>query len=374
VPTIAALAGDLPALLEFVGSASMALSENLRRSPAGAVGNLEVSVTSGAQAVEMAAPAWRSLEATEGATTAFQSLAVAKAMATAHHRRGEVPRIVVIRRAGRPVVVFPTVVTRWGGIRTVRFLGDPLIQYGDVIAAPDVSLEHLDAAWHAAADPSVASFAFLRKVRSDARIAPLLDLRTTIVAAHEAAEADTSQPYKAINARELRRMQRRLQERGEIVFDVLTGRAAQQATHEAIAMKRAWLADNASGPLRVARVCVGGQTAALEIGLLHEGRWCAFLGAMAPQFSKFGPGHVQMAQTIAHCHANGIASYDLLAPGDSYKSRIAHNSAAVRDYATSLSPIGWPSLCAARAIPGLKNLVARMAVSLMRTIRGSRVH
>ena len=170
----------------------------------------------------------------------------------------------------------------------------------------------------------------------------------------------------------------------------MAGGRALDAAGEAIALKRTWLAerglssgvigdteweaaiatlaDAATSPLRVARLSVDGQTAAVEIGFVHDDRWCAFLGAMAPEFAKCGPGHVQMAKTIAHCHEQGLARYDLLAPADSYKSRIAHGSTMVCDHAAALSPLGWPALAAARAIPAAKRLAARMPASLMRTI------
>lgn len=392
MPLSAALAGDIATVFDVLCNVGVMLPQTLRvqdTAPA-----CEVDVAVGSDAVTLAAPAWRSLQAAGGAATPFQTLGFAERLAEVHLRRGDVPRVVVVREAGRPMVVLPTVVTRWGGLPTVRFLGDPLIQYGDAVAAPDASMAHLEAAWKAAADPAAASFMFLRKVRADARIAPLVARHAVTVGRHEAPYIDTFQPQAANgrDMRELRRFRRRLQERGEVVFRVLQGREAQAAAREAVAIKRAWLAAHGLGssvidaadwreaiadlagaagsPLRAALLTVGGATAAVEIGFVHDGRWCAFLGAMAPDFAKAGPGQVQMAETVAYCREQGIATYDLLAPADPYKSRIAHGAVPLCDFAVALSAGGRAGLLAARALPALKRLAGRLPAGVLRIVAG----
>ena len=70
------------------------------------------------------------------------NLCLCEAVADAHRRKGETPRIVVVYDQGRPVLLFPTVVGRFCGVPTIRFLGDPLIQYGDVLASPAATPAH----------------------------------------------------------------------------------------------------------------------------------------------------------------------------------------------------------------------------------------
>ncbi len=391
---LTALAGDMFALLDTLGSAGVALSESVRRARTQCAG--EVSVAVGVDAVELAGPAWRAIEREGGATTPFQTHALAMELADAHERRGETVRVVVVHDGGRPVVVLPTVVTRWSGVTALRFLGDPLIQYGDALAAAGVPMRHLQTAWDAAADPAVAKLVYFRKVREDARIAPLLAKQATLLAVHDAPFVETAGApvANARDARELRRLRRRLQDTGETRLDILHGHDARVAAAEALSIKRAWLdargidssvigddawesallalAGRPASSLRVARLSVGGATAAVEIGLVHGDRWCAFLGAVAPDFARAGPGNVQMDDTIAYCREAGIATYDLLAPADPYKSRLAHGSAAVRDYAAALTASGWPGLLTARSIPTIKSLAARMPAALRRAVMAVR--
>jgi CelD/BcsL family acetyltransferase involved in cellulose biosynthesis len=128
------------------------------------------------------------------------------------------------------------------------------------------------------------------------------------------------------------------------------------------------LAGPGSTPLRVARLSVGGRTAAIEVGFVHERVWYAYIGATAPFAAKAGPGHVQMAELIAHCRAEHLATYDLQAPADPYKRTIAHGAIAVRDHAAMLTASGWLGLAAARAGPAIKQLLTRMPPGLRRAV------
>jgi CelD/BcsL family acetyltransferase involved in cellulose biosynthesis len=393
VPFTAALAGDITLLFDSLWGAGVALTESARKRRTAEA--CDVSVAEGADAMALAAPAWRDLERAGGASTPFQTHALAQRLAEAHLKRNETPRIVVVHDGGRPVVVLPTVVTRWSGVATVRFLGDPLIQYGDALALPEASDADLDAAWRAAADPRVAQLIYLRHVRADARIAPALARHAAIVASARAPHVDTAASTPSAHAaKELRRLRRRLDERGPVSFEILQGPEAGKATREAIDLKREWLAargassavigdrdweaallalaSDEGSPLRMARLSVGGRTAAVEIGLAHDGRWCAFLGALSPEFAKAGPGQVQMADTVAYCRDAGFACYDLMAPADPYKTRIAHGSAAVHSHAAALSPAGWPGLLLARMRPLAKRLAARMPSPARQVIQALR--
>lgn len=389
MPWTAALAGDLSLFTETIWSAAAALAERARRQR-----ERTVEVATGADAVNRAAPAWRAIERAGGAATPFQSLDFAACAAQVHLRRGETPRIAVVSEAGRPMAVLPTVVRVWNGIRTIQFLGDPLIQYGDVAADPEAGPAHIQAAWHAAADPAAGQFVYLRKVRADARIAPLLGSATTVVAEHEAPFIAVQAPaaVSARDARELRRLRRRLAELGETKFEVLHGAVARFAVAEALACKRGWLDARGLGSsvvgdpdweqalialadapqLRVARLSVGGRTAAVEIGLVHGGRWCAYLGALAPEFAKAGPGQIQMADTVAHCRDNGLATYDLLAPADEYKRRMTRQAIPVRDHAAALGAGGRFGLLLARLVPLAKGWTGRLPRGLRRSLLGAR--
>ena len=96
----------------------------------------EIHIAEGDDAIALVADDWHRLVARGVGATPFQSFAFASEVAAAHLRRGETPRIVTVRRGGQPILIFPTVITTFMSLPVIRFLGDPLIQYGDVLVSP----------------------------------------------------------------------------------------------------------------------------------------------------------------------------------------------------------------------------------------------
>ncbi len=354
----------------------------------------EVAVFEGADAIEHAASAWQAIEDAGGVNSPFQSLAVARAAAPAHIANGEMPRIVTVRDGKRPMAVFPTVVGHWLGIPSIRFLGEPFVQYGDVIARPDAKATHLHAALAAAADERVASVAFFRRVRIDAVIAPILARRAAVVTDDGAPIVDLQDgaKLKSHHARELRRLRRRLSEQGDLVFEVVRGAATREILHETLQFKRDWLIERGlpsalfgnrhwervildlagarcgATEMMVARVLVGGTTAATEIGFVDRDTWFAYMGALSPDIARFGPGHILMDELMAWCRARGLKAYDLLPPIQPYKLALASRAIPARDYALALGLAGFAAILAARAVPTGKRMAAAAPLSWRRWI------
>ena len=377
------LAADLVASLEAIPGAMTALVNGARQSRAGA--RTVVSTFTGAAALSQARTAWQTLELAGGRTTPFQSLAVAEAAAEVHLRKGETPLIATVYRDDRPVVLFPAVIGRFLGAPAIRFLGDPFIQYGDMLAASSARPEDFAAAWRAVCQSRHACFVQLRKVRRDARAAAFLDTLRATVIADAAPWVDLAGPpaMASRDVRELRRSRRRLGEQGTVSFHVFHDEDALPALATALAHKRAWLAERGltspvvgdgswedvfarlartPGAVRLAaaQLCLDGRPIATEIALDDGARWCAYLGAIDPRSAAFGPGRLQMADTIARCASAGRRVYDLLAPADSYKKSLATDACEVRDYAVTLGLQGRIGLAAIRLAPAIKARLMRL--------------
>jgi len=389
VGELAVATGEIVGAVESLPGVCAGLYQGLRGRAEHAAA--DVVSFSGPDAVEQAAPAWRYIERADGAATPFQSLALAKAAAAVHAARGEQPHVVVVREAGRPVVILAVVSAGWGGLRTLRFLGDPLIQYGDAISTPTARPHHFESALRAVT-AMPASLAVLRKVRGDARIAPLLAKHATVVAEQEApfVDVDGGVLRHARDERELRRFRRRLGERGSVSFELHRGSDAIAPLHEALRLKRQWLdkrglasqvigdagweaalellARDHARMLAVASLTVGDTLAAIEVGLIHQCRWYAFLGATHADFTSAGPGHVLMADIVAHCAAEGLAIYDLLAPAQAYKRAMASGSVLVHDYAAALNLRGRLALWGARQLPAAKNAINALPTPIRRAV------
>jgi CelD/BcsL family acetyltransferase involved in cellulose biosynthesis len=357
--------------------------ESLRRAgkPERAAG--EAEVFSGAEALEAVASDWRAIEREGALATPFQSFAVAEAAIAAHLAHGQQPHIIVVREHGEVRAILPLVMTTMAGSRVLRFLGDPLIQYGDAILSRSGGEPHLVQALLAAGKLG-ADAALFRKIRSDSKIAALLARRAHVSSVEEAPYVDlrreASLPPR--DARELRRYRRRLGEQGDVKLQITRGGEALHCVQTALELKRNWLSMKGftssvigdahwervlvslvtehANLLACARLEVGGKLAAIEVAVTHGKRWHAFLGATNPEFAKSGPGQVQMADTIAYAREQGFLAYDLLAPADPFKRVIATGAIAVCDYALPLSLQGQVAARAFRFAPHAKSLLSKL--------------
>ncbi|RDV05160.1 GNAT family N-acetyltransferase [Undibacter mobilis] len=379
---------DVALVADAASSIGPALAGRLRSwtATANAAG---ATVFQGAEAIDQVADDWQALENAGGSATPFQSLAMARAAAEIHLKAGEIPRVAVVRHGGRPVVILPTVIGTRFGVKVARFLGDPLIQYGDALCEPGTAKRHIEAAFHAAADPSAIDALHLRKVRGDARIAPVLRQHAIAFNGDEAPFLDIAGPQAHEEPRQVRRARRKLSALGPLRLTVTQGAAARDHLREALTLKRRWLearrlpssvvgcehwesaidrlADHDGDmQLNLAVLHVSDRPAAYEVAFTAGDRWYAFIGAVADEFARHSPGRVQVADTIAWCRDNGFARYDLLAPADDVKRSYCRDAAPVSDYSHAVRPAGHALTAALRLTPVAKAVLVRLPAPLRR--------
>ena len=292
-------------------------------------------------------------------------------------RRGPKLAVVTGRRDGRLVLVMPLVVERRAGLRQLSWLGEPVSQYGDVLAAPEASqVETLAEAWRFAVAQTSADLANLRRVRSDATVAPLLaHLGMAVTATEEApylcfqraasAEAyHAGMPSKA-RQKNRRRQMRRLQERGTVTFETHSGTAeAGRLAVYAVLLKRAWLgsrdrislaladerfarffADVTESRVHPVRCDVlalrsANEIAAMQIVLENKGVRFLHVAVYAQKFDKTGAGSLLLENSIGDCYAGRAHCLDLLPPRHEYKMDFADGVVAVSDLALAISVLG----------------------------------
>jgi len=317
-------------------------------------------------------------------------------------RTGPSLAIVTGRIGARLALVMPLVTQRKSGLMELTWLGEPVSQYGDLLAAPAAAaIEHLEAAWRFAVTQSRADVANLRRVRDDAIAARLFDhLAAEVTTAEEAPFLELSadrcfkgwenrRKPRAIKNR--RRQERRLAEQGEIRFVALTGseEAAALAAH-AVRLKRDTLADKGDISLTLAdprferffadvvhgcgrpagatvlALTSQGTPAALKI--LIETKDAAFLhvAVFEPRFEKCGVGALLLEHAIGRTITDGRREFDLLPPRHNYKLDFADGSVFVRDYAVALSAKGWVYT---RGVLKLRSRIKRAITKMPKSVR-----
>jgi CelD/BcsL family acetyltransferase involved in cellulose biosynthesis len=247
-------------------------------------------------------------------------------------------------------------------------MGDPVSQYGDILAEQSAdALELQRAAWAhilAAVKPDLV---WLARVREDAAIAPLLaelgGLVTQRRAAPYARRGETEKNAPSRNRR--RNTTKNLAKLGVVTFVQDAGSAAASAMGlTAIGWKRQQLLERGipspsvadprfaaffAGVLadpKMASTCrafmlqSNGAPAAGSILVTCKDRVAGHLAAFNPAFEKLSAGTLMLEGAMTRAFGEGFAVFDLMAPADAYKARLAPNEIGVIDWAVPVSRAG----------------------------------
>jgi CelD/BcsL family acetyltransferase involved in cellulose biosynthesis len=312
--------------------------------------------------------------------------------------RGPQLAVVTGRRAGRLVMVWPLVTQRVAGLVQVTWMGDPVSQYGDVLMETSADpLAQLRAAWAHVIASIKPDVVWLPRVREDAVIAPLIAelgafcalRRTALFARRE--DADTAAPSR--NRR--RSMAKNLAKLGAATFVQQAGNAAARALAlETIAWKRAQLlerglispaladprfdaffadvlsdAERPAGCRVVALEC-DGQAAAATVVVTCKDYMAGHMVAFDTRFEKASVGMMTLERAIADAFSEGFSTFDLLAPADTYKSRLARNPIGVNDWALPVTLKGkaFARLYLGGMRPAIKSALSALPISFGRFI------
>ncbi len=310
--------------------------------------------------------------------------------------------IITAHRNGQLVLILPLVQTCTHGQCRLEWLGAPVSQYGDVLVErrPDTHAtvaRALDFLSHTSGGDIVV----LRKVRADSVLADILEAWSPTQTAADIAPAVTlpsgmsftmfETRYSAKARKNRRRHQRRLSEQGDISFEVVTqGPEATRLIRKAFAFKRAWLTSRrllsvafsdarmdtffqtlpnhletsvaSSCRLRVYVLRCGDREVAINVAFLSGTRLLTHIASYDLQFEKFSPGSLLFENAIAHSLDDGIATFDLMSPGDAYKLDWTDEYVDVHDYAFGLTSRGkaYEALYIRRLRPAMIQFATRM--------------
>lgn len=324
--------------------------------------------------------------------------------------------IVAGRRDGKLVMVWPLVSERVRGITQIFWMGEPVSQYGDVLIdnIPD-ALECLRAGWQFLKAHARGDVVRLRRVRADAIIAPLLNEIGALASNKQVAPfldltsatdfAAYEQRYSSRSRRNRRRLARRLEETHGVKFGVKFERykggaeAAALAVH-ALDLKTLWLKDRGlvshaiadprmrrffsdavADPARstnsvVAALFCDGEPAALEVSFTCKGRLAMHVIVFNLAYEKTGAGVLLLEQGIRDGYADGLTTFDMLAPGDNYKLDWSDASVEVQDWSRPLTLAGqtYARLYLGFVRPRMKAVIGAMPQALRRIVSNGRAH
>lgn len=357
---------------------------------------------------------WSAFVSAAGKTaTAFQSFSfcgiLAKhALANDPHRKLHV--VAVHGSNGKPVLILPLTVTTRMGVVIAEWLGDPVNQYGDVIAPQTPDDTALDTALSAVSLYGPPDLFDFRRVREDALIAGWLKRRGQPVGmTGEGPYIDLTLDNRNLpflsgrRKKDRRRKLRKIDQHGNAVFEAsITGERAGELTALCLEMKLKWLEEKGlvsralsqqwvrdalvefagrSEHAMVSMLSVDGNVASMDIGFVDGHCYYAFLGVMDYAYADASPGDLLTERIVDWCRANGIERYDWMPPLQRYKMSWSSGTTSVVSYDVART---WRGKAYARLFvgflePRLKDLfyrspepVRRLAKAVFRRVRRRR--
>jgi CelD/BcsL family acetyltransferase involved in cellulose biosynthesis len=284
--------------------------------------------------------------------------------------------LITARNNGRLVMVWPLAIERKGAIRQLVWMGEPVSQYGDILADTNIVQQtDIADAWLFALKQLKPDVARLRRVRADAVIAPhLANLQSIETIVNEAPHLDLTsaadftsyeQRYSSKARKNRRRLARRLEELGVVKYALLAEEPeAGAAARQAVEMKQSWLRDRGllspaladprfaafmadvastvdhTAGVKVSVLTLNDVPIGIQIGVIAKHRLSLHVIVYDLAHEKSGVGVLHLEHTIAEAYDQGLIGIDLLAPKAEYKMDWADGTVAVIDHAVAVSPIG----------------------------------
>jgi len=309
---------------------------------------------------------WRSLEQRASGVTIFQTYDWCRAWISAADAAGtpEEVRILTIWAGQDIILLWPFAIRRFGRARILHTLGEPASQYSDVLVCPQYnSAQLIDKAWGYVRSWDDIDVVELRRVRKSAALAKFGGLQAYRVPGSNAEapcidfskleDCDPSGARSSRSRNSLRRHERHLSQHGAVSFSLISDVAHQRlAVAEVAILKRAWMQDKAmvsagyahpananfidrlasEGLLCGAQLCVGSDTAAIELGMQRAGVYWSLIQSYNLRFAKHAPGRLLFRDFLAACPALGIRHFDFLAPAHKHKTELSTGAEPIADY------------------------------------------
>jgi len=318
--------------------------------------------------------------------------------------------IVACREAGRLVLVWPLVVEAQNGVRVLRWMSEPHLQYGDVLV-DSTAIDHeraMGEAWRVIANVSDCDAIHLAKVLEGGTVHGFLSRQCAFTCNENTATRldlrgfETPEDYRQSLGKKRRRRhnqrRNRLDKLGAVSFDVHVDDADYaDAVATALTFKQRWLretglrsstiheaatetflsalggADHSDAEHVASVLRIDGVPVAIELGFVFKNHYYAYLGAFDWDHAAHSVGKVQMDLMVEWCIERGCDAYDLLGTPTTYKSEWADRETPMIDFCHARTLAGrahimWLTHLRPRAKRAFEDLAADKRRALSRMI------
>lgn len=352
-----------------------ALSGNAQAVPVVPGADLETEVvddTAGFCALE---PEWRALCERSSHNHFFQSFEwLWRAWLEVSAKRGRRLQIVVGRREGRAVVIWPLMCDG----QRLRFLASDQFEYRDVIVEGGEQADRLiSGAWQVVRRLPEADFVYLQGVRAGSNLARFLARHPLDGWKHEKSARiislaryrdwdDYAARLPAKLLRDQRRQWRRLaKDGGQPLFVPVTDKREIPAAIDWLVVYKLKTLRNRglvprtfaspeyrsflkgvvsdvfdSGRLLLAKLETGKVAISCVLGYRHKGEFTFHIFSYDPTWESYSPSRLAMEETIKWCFANAIERFDFMPGTEKFKQTWADDDLMVTNYILPLTRRG----------------------------------
>lgn len=285
--------------------------------------------------------------------------------------------VLAAHRTGKVVAILPVMIKCSKGIRVAQWLSEPYAQYGGILISPDEDRAALTTTlFNELKSQRDIDLVHLRHVRKDTdawefcanhlkpsgyrETAPFMDL--SAFADDEAYQAR----YTKTQRRRRKKIATSIEQIGAITFTKYTsGNGFTDHCKQIIDNKQTWIAErglhtsalhcpnlakflnhlannhNPDITTVITETTAGKRGVSHEIGLRYKSRHCAFITAHDTDLTDLSPARLHMDRSQRLALADGMRTFDLMVPGDTYKASWSSGSVEIGDFACPLNLRGY---------------------------------
>lgn len=278
---------------------------------------------------------------------------------------------------GRLVFAWPMMKCRVGPLTVLRWMSEPLSQYGDIlIARGQCPKTWMERATGFVRNMRGIDVVRLRHVRDDAAVAPYLaenfrDARMSEQApwldlGRFANEAAYDARYSSSQRKRRKKIRKALEDDfGPVSFEMaIAGPARDAAITAAITEKCQWLDErgrqnralcnarivdflkalshDAGSTAQLVTSCLtaGGRSISWEIGIRHRSTHFGFITSHVTSLTDYSPARLHMDLSQRQALKDGMTAFDLMIPNDAHKESWSSAKVTTRDYYLPVSALG----------------------------------
>ena len=318
--------------------------------------------------------------------------------------------IVAIKKDNKLASVWPLVIERRSRIvKVLRFLGEPLIQYGNILLDHELlSAANLKLCWQEIKRQANCDAIVLDRFTPQSPLYRLCnenkryqssDVATSLIDVRQFNDAESFIQSQTRSMRKSRKRKRKkLEAFGDVKFEVVDGKSPlfTDLVKTAMQMKVDWLnssgrstasmldirtlqlltalqtgSNNTSGPVAMS-YSLNGKPIALEIGFCHKLHYYSFIGAFDWQMREFSPGKLQLEEAVKWTIENEFETYDFLGNPSEYKDSWTNKTISIFGYSTGKTFLGiiYANYWKPQIRPAIKTIFTWMPISIRQKIVG----